>query len=120
MPLSSAIIAQSVGVNAVTIRKVIGKLQSVGLVETIAGSRGGAQLARHPSKITLKELFVLLEKNSVFGVYPENPDQSCLVGRNLQPVLNGIHQAAWQQMLAALGDVTIADVLADVKQESDR
>lgn len=115
-PLSSAIIAQSVGVNPVTIRKAIGKLRDCGLVETIAGAAGGAKLAKHPTKIALKDLYLLLGGDDVFGIYPENTDPSCLVGRQLEPVLVDIHAEAQQAMLDKLENVTIADVLKQVRE----
>lgn len=117
MPLSSALIAQSVGANPVTIRKAIGKLRDCGYVETIAGSAGGTRLAKHPTKITLKELYVLLNEDGPFGIYPPDGDPRCVVGPNLQPVLDEIHQQAHQQLVDALDETTIADVLEQVLEK---
>jgi len=116
-PISSTSIARSVGVNPVTIRKAIGKLQHCGLVETVAGSTGGAKLAKHPSKITLKELYLLLGADNPFGLYPQKPDQTCLVGRNLESILDDIHTQAHQEMINALEETTIADVLVKIMKQ---
>ncbi len=114
-PISSSSIAKSVGVNPVTIRKAIGKLQHCGLVITVAGKSGGARLAKHPSEITLKELYLLLEGDSPFGLHPDNIDSSRLVSRNIEPVLDQIHSQAHQKMIDALDGITIADVLEKAK-----
>ena len=112
--LASNFIGLSVGVNAVTIRKVVGQLRAAGLVETQTGAKGGTTLGRTPEKITLKEVYLAVRDDSVFGAYPEKPSSECTVGRRLQPTLTHLLGDAVQSMIDALDAITIADVLAGV------
>ena len=113
-PLSSDFFALSAGVNAVTIRIVVGQLRDAGLVETQTGAKGGTTLAQEPSRITLKEVFLAVRDENIFGAYPDGPSQECNVGRNLRPTLMHLLDDAVQNMIATLDTITIADVLQGV------
>ena len=112
--LASNFIAVSVGVNAVTIRKVVGQLRAAGLVLTQTGAKGGAALGRAPAEITLKDVYLAVRDESVFGAYPDKPNAECRVGRRLQPALTELLGDAVQSMINSLDAITIADVLAGV------
>lgn len=113
--LPSSFIALSAGVNAVTVRKVVGQLRQHGLVETMTGINGGISLAKEPTQITLRDVYVAVRDDSPFGAYPDQPNSECLVGRNLQEALKGLLDEAVQNMIATLGSITIANVLESVE-----
>ena len=117
-PLSSAFIAQSAGVNPVTVRKLVGQLRAAGLVQTKAGAIGGTTLALDPALITLKDTFLAVRDESIFGTFPDAPSPECSVGRNLRPTLVNILADAMQSMISTLDGVTIADVLSGVLHPS--
>ena len=112
--LSSAFIAGSAGVNAVTVRKVVKQLREAKLVETQTGARGGITIAQEPSQITLKDTFLAVRDESLFGAFPDSPNQQCTVGRNLRPTLMYLLEDATQNMLATLATISIEDVLNGV------
>lgn len=113
-PLSSKTIACSAGVNAVTVRKLVGQLRDAGLVLTQTGVKGGATLSRKPDTITLKDTFLAVRDEYIFGAYPIQPNEQCLIGRRLQPTLTDLLDDAVQSMIAKLDEVTIADVVSGV------
>lgn len=114
MPLPSNFIARSAGVNAVTVRKLVGQLRVAGLVTTQTGPTGGTTLARPADEITLKDAFMAARDEDIFGSYPDSPDPQCTVGGNLKPVLQGMLSDAMQTMVDTLERSTIADVLAGI------
>ena len=114
-PMSSPWIAGSVGVNPVTVRKIVKTLRDAGLVETISGSAGGARLAKPSNTISLRDIYEVMHEGMVFGVFPDSPSPNCKVGRNMQGVLADIADDTEQNMIAPLADVSIASLLERVE-----
>lgn len=114
VPLSSNIIALSAGVNAVTVRKLMGQLREAKLIHTQTGVKGGTTLAKDASKITLKDVFMAVRDDSLFGVYSDNPSQECSVGRNLKSTLSHLLRDPVNSMINSLDNITITDVLNGV------
>jgi DNA-binding IscR family transcriptional regulator len=115
-PLSSKWIAGSVNTNPVVIRQIVGRLHETELVDTRPGSAGGTVLKRSPAQITLKEIYRLTKNETFFGLHPNEPNPYCPVGRNIQAVLIEVFEQMDQLVEDALGDITIADVIAQVSQ----
>ncbi len=115
-PVSSKFIAGSVNTNPVVIRQIVGRLRDAALVETLSGSAGGSVLSRSPEQITLNEVYQLTKKETFFGLHPNEPSPYCPVGRNIQAVLTGVFEQMDQLVEAALTDITLADVIAQVTQ----
>ncbi|HOU14303.1 MAG TPA: Rrf2 family transcriptional regulator [Anaerolineae bacterium] len=115
-PLSSRWIAGSVNTNPVVIRQIVRRLHEVELVDTLPGSTGGAVLKQDPAQITLKEIYRLTKNETFFGLHPNEPSPYCPVGRNIQSVLIEVFDQMDQLVENALGDITIADIIAQVSQ----
>lgn len=113
-PASSAYIAESVCVHPVTIRKVIGLLSKAGLVETIAGSNGGAILARQPDQINLRQVYDLIKDEFPFALPENQPSPYCPVGRNIKQVLIQLFDDTDRLIALAMSKITIADILEQV------
>lgn len=114
-PLASPLLAGSVGVNPVTVRKVVMTLRDCGLVHTVIGSSGGATLARQADTVTLRDVYLCVRESTMFGNFPENPSPACLVGRNIQHILEDLIDETEKQMLVPLAEITIANLLEQVK-----
>ena len=115
MPLTSENIAQSVDTNPVVVRRMIGLLTRGGLVKVKMGAGGGACLARKPEEITLAEIYLALEEESVFDVPQFNEKHHCLTGKVVRPILNEFLQQAEQALIINLKQVTLADVIEKIK-----
>lgn len=109
-PLSSSFIASSVNTNPVTIRKLVSTLKEAQLVRTIPGSTGGTILAKSPQDITLKDVYELFRDETLFGLYPDDPNPQCVVGNNLQYVLLPLFDDAESLLSVFLDKITLADV----------
>lgn len=73
---TSEFLAGSVSVNPVIIRKTLGQLKRAGLVNVEAGV-GGAQLARKPEEITLRDVYAAVEgEEEALFRFHEHPNLS--------------------------------------------
>ncbi|QET01279.1 MULTISPECIES: Rrf2 family transcriptional regulator [Cupriavidus] len=119
-PLPSSLIAGSVGTNPALIRRMIGALTDAGFVSTTMGSTGGAMLARPAASITLLEVFRAVETSALITLHQSAPNPACLVGREITGALRNVADRAQAAMDAALAEVTIAGMLADVERAGQR
>jgi Rrf2 family protein len=115
-PFSSAVIADSINTNPVTVRRLIGVLREAGLVETVAGSTGGALLKRPAADITLGHVYEALQDKHeyLFGLHPSEPNPQCPIGRNIQKILVQHFEALDGVVKRALMRVTIQDIVDEV------
>ncbi len=111
-PMNSEQIAESVGTNASYIRKLTTKLRKAEIIE---GRRGisGFQLIRKPEDISLLEIYKsVMETDSLhlFDIH-QNPNDACIVGHNIRPVLNGMFRNMEECVEKELADITLADCI---------
>lgn len=112
---TSEFLAGSVSVNPVIIRKTLGQLKRAGLVNVEAGV-GGAQLARKPEEITLRDVFAAVEgEEETLFRFHEHPNPECPVGRNVHGLLDARLDNARVAMEHSLEQVTLRDLLEELK-----
>jgi Rrf2 family protein len=108
--VDSATLAVSPATNPVHVRRILGRLRTVGLVRSQPGTRGGWALARPAGEIDLAQVWDAVNGDDpVLGVHIPDPD--CPVGRQVQQRLLDLDRRAAQVMIAELARSTIADVL---------
>lgn len=117
MPLTSEMIAQSVGTNPVVVRRIIGLLAAANIVKVKMGTGGGAFLARDPEKITIAEIYASLDEGNIFDVPQFDETHHCAVGKIVRPILSDVLSGAEKCLVSFLGNVTLAEVIAKVKGE---
>jgi Rrf2 family protein len=114
--VTSERIAGSVNTNPVVVRRIVGALRNAGLVTVQPGVGGGAQLAREPEAIPLREVYRAVEDGkALFTVHP-HPSGHCGIGGNIRQVLGGVFCRANDAMQGVLAEVTVADVLREVME----
>jgi Rrf2 family protein len=113
---TSKFLANSVGVNPVVIREILGQLKKAGLVNVQAGT-GGASLSKKPKNITLKDIFYAVESldNEELFDFHENPNNECPVGKNIHKVLDKKLTNIQNAMNKELASTTLADLMKGVK-----
>jgi len=117
-PITSEYIAGSVNTNPVVVRRALGLLVKANLVQTIEGTGGGALLARPASKISLADVFRAVEQGELFSLPRAQPNPRCPVGKSIRNIL-ATHTANVEKAIEAeMEQVTIADLLDDVRRES--
>lgn len=109
-PMSSELIAGSININPVLVRKEISVLRKAGMVRSKEGKNGGCFLAKNAQNILLSEVYQVVRQDaSVFGKSKNTPNPACLVGRQINQHIEGIYQIADNAILESLGKITLAE-----------
>ncbi|AVK61696.1 transcriptional regulator [Lactobacillus sp. CBA3605] len=111
--LTSDLIASSIETSPVVVRRLMSKLRRAGLITTTPGTAQPA-LAKPLSDISLLTIFYAIEGDkALFAVDPKtNPE--CIVGGNIQNVLQQYYQDAQTAAEARLAKVSMQDVVDSI------
>jgi len=114
--LTSQAIADSVETNPANIRKIMVDLKRAKLIKTVVG-KAQPTLARAPEKITLLDIFNCLDEDTQLIQVDPKTNPNCIVGGNIQTVLNQKYQEFQSVVLAEMQKTTLANILQTVAQE---
>ena len=120
-PMTSDQIAESVGTNASYIRKITGLLKKQGIIDSRQGIRGFTLLVE-PEKLSLLRIYQAIaetEQVHVFDLH-QNPNDECIVGRHIQPVLTDVFRGIEEKAEQELNNTSLADCLQKMKTEIDK
>jgi DNA-binding IscR family transcriptional regulator len=93
------------------VRRVLGPLREAGFVRSHPGAHGGWELAAAPEKITLAQVWTLLQGDDpILGLH--GPDPTCTVGRGVQKALTDLDRGLAGAFTSHLEQFTIADVIS--------
>ena len=115
--ITSDFLAESIQVNPVIIRRILGQLKEAGLIEVKRGT-GGAAITRPLEEITFLDVYravECIEENTLFHFHG-NPNLNCPVGRNIHHVLDDRLRRVQEAMERELEAITLADVVGDMRQ----
>jgi len=101
-------LAESVKTNPVVIRRLVADLKSAGIIESVAGARGGFYLGRDIEAITLSDIYLAVRDKEFFNKPKVNPD--CLVSSNLGFLVDDVYSKAELSMKQTLDKVTIREL----------
>ena len=116
-PLTSEDIAGSVGTNASYIRKIIGLLKKKYIIESHLGISGFA-LKPKSEDLTLLQIYQAVnvtERPSLFDLH-QNPNDACVVGRHIKPVLTGMFVEMEDAFARLLAEKTLADCIGEMRK----
>ena len=118
MTMSSSILASSVNVNPVEIRRIMLQLSDAGFINVKKG-RGGITLAKAPEEITLLDVFNAVEalENGELFHFHEKPNPECPVGRNIHSMLDPKLKEIQTSMEETMQRYTLADVVASSENQ---
>jgi len=106
----SEYLAGSVNTHAVFLRRVLRRLAEGGLIEAREGRGGGYRLTRPPERITLAEVYRLVEPDGPLAPSPCEPNARCPVGAGMRAAFAAAAATARAGVEAALDGQTVADV----------
>ena len=116
-PMNSDQMAESVGTNASYIRKILALLKKATIVD---GHRGvsGYTMTAAPEQLTLLQIYqaVTEETNVHLLDIHQNPNDQCVVGRHIQPVLTGVFADTEAVFARSLAGKTLADCIAGIRK----
>ncbi|WP_343607036.1 Rrf2 family transcriptional regulator [Fluviicola sp.] len=81
--LSSDLIAASININPVIVRKELIVLKEAGFIESKMGKDGGCRLAKSASEIAISEIYDVVKNGEILGKKNQNPNPKCDVGRDI-------------------------------------
>ena len=110
-PMNSDQMAESVGTNASYIRKILALLKKAEIVD---GRRGisGYSITAAPEQLTLIQVYQAVteeQKLHLLDIH-QNPDDRCIVGRHIKPVLTGMFEDIEEDFAHSLAGKTLADI----------
>ena len=117
--VTSDVLAASVGVNPVIIRKILSQLKSADLI-SVARGRGGAIIRKDLEDITLLDVYQAVEslgKSGQLFSFHEHPNPSCPIGRNIHFVLDDKLSEIQVAMEKELSKTSLADVVASAQEK---
>jgi Rrf2 family protein len=100
-------IADSVNTHPVVIRRLLTRLQAVGLVAGQKGARGGYRLARTSRAITMWDIYEAMREDGPFGLHAKPPNPKCRIGGRIQKHLRGLYDATELSMQRVLDKTTL-------------
>ncbi len=116
--VTSALVAESTGSNAVVIRNLFVDLSRNGLLTAAAGKGGGVSLAKDPKDINLWEIYEAVETDDVkeiFKIHESSCDsKDSIVGKNFFQVLYPHMQSAVEAMKESMQQVTLEILLCEL------
>lgn len=120
-PMTSDQIAESVGTNASYIRKITGLLKKQGIIDSRQGISGFTLLVE-PEELSLLKIYQAISETEQVHVFDlhQNPNDDCIVGRHIQPVLTDVFRGIEEKAEQELKNTTLADCLQKMKKESDK
>ena len=109
-PLNSDQIAGSVGTNASYIRKILSLLKKSGMIHSHRGV-SGYELTTTPDRITLLGIYqAVMEEPQIHLLdIHQNPNDQCVVGRHIRPMLTGMFEGIEEAFARELSRKTLAD-----------
>ena len=109
-------LADSVGTNAVVIRRVLGQLKHAGLIASRRGAGGGSVLARDPRDITLRAVYEAVQDagSELIGRHANGVGADCPVAPVIAEYLNELYVDAEEALKRTLARVTVDAMSRDV------
>lgn len=104
-------LAKSVGTNPSFLRGLIGKLKEAGLVQTQMGKGGGTRLARKPSAISLRDVYLATETRPGLKTHGCSDTSKCPVMANMNSLLSDINGRVEKAVESELVRTTVADLI---------
>ena len=119
-PINSEQMAESVGTNPSYIRKILALLKKAEIVDGHRGI-GGYSLIIAPEQLTLLQVYqaVTEEPKLHFLDIHQNPNDRCIVGHHIKPVLTDMFADIEDCFARTLSSKTLADCIASIRTEID-
>ncbi len=106
--LSSEIIADSININPVLVRKELSELSRHDLVVSSEGKNGGYTLSRPARQIRISDIYAIVKPVAVLGKAKNKPNPSCTIGKQINVHIEELYTEVEQAIDNTLGKITLA------------
>lgn len=110
-PVTSDILARSMGTNPAVFRRTMAGLRNAGYVQSGKGHGGGWLLARPLSRITLLDVYTALGRPNLFAIGSRSDNSDCLVERSVNGALADTMAQAEALFADSFGAITLDSLL---------
>ena len=110
-PLTSEILARSMGTNPAVFRRTMAGLREAGHVQSGKGHGGGWQLSRPLNQISLLAVYEALNRPTLFAIGNRNENTDCLIQRKVNAALSDTMAQAEALFIERFGQVTLDQLL---------
>ncbi|MBQ7978881.1 MAG: Rrf2 family transcriptional regulator [Candidatus Methanomethylophilaceae archaeon] len=117
-PMSSEEIAVSVGTNSSHIRKIAGLLKKDGIIGSNQGSKGFS-IRVDPKELSMFRIYKAVNETDhvrLFEIH-RNPNDECIVGRHIGPVLNEMYSDMVSKVEAEMSSTTLYDCMQKMREK---
>lgn len=114
--ISSEYLSKALNTNPAFIRKLVSKLVNAGLIDSFRGKSGGIKMAKAPSAISLKEIYLAsIEDKKLISVHKKPVLKHCPVSCCIDNVLKDISEGIEDSTTAYLSKKSLSDLMKKVK-----
>lgn len=114
--MTSEFIASSVNTNPVVVRRLMSQLKKANLIHSMRGATK-TYLLKEPQDISLYDVYEAVELDrEIFNVH-QDTNSKCIVGANIQTILEEEFSKAQEKMEAELKNVSLASVIQDIENK---
>ncbi|NKL55034.1 Rrf2 family transcriptional regulator [Rhizobium leguminosarum] len=110
-PLTSEVLAKSMGTNPAVLRRTMAGLRRAGQVRSGKGHGGGWQLAQPLGQITLLAVYEALDRPTLFAVGSRSEHSDCMIEKNVNAALADTMLRAESLLLDRFGQVTLDQLM---------
>jgi DNA-binding IscR family transcriptional regulator len=112
-PLTSEVLARSMGTNPAVFRRTMAGLREAGFVRSEKGHGGGWQLARPLREITLLAVYEALSRPNLFAIGNRSRHPDCLIEKSVNEVIAGTMAAAEALFAKRFSEITLDRLAPD-------
>ncbi len=110
-PLTSQVLAKTMGTNPAVFRRTMAGLRRAGHVRSGKGHGGGWQLARPLEQITLLSVYEALQRPTLFAIGARNGQRDCMIEKNVNAALADTMIRAESLLLERFGQVALDQLM---------
>ena len=114
-PLTSEVLARSMGTNPAVFRRTMAGLRKAGIVRSGKGHGGGWQLAMSLDQITLLAVYEALGRPTLFAIGNRSEQGNCLVERKVNTVMAETMSEATALFAKRFGALTLDQIAPPVQ-----
>ena len=119
-PMTSEQMANSVGTNPTYIRKIAGLLKKAGIIDSSQG-RSGFTLLIPAEQLTLCRIYQAVNESEAVHLFDlhQNPNDECIVGKHIKPVLENEFSSLETVITQALNGRTLRDIINTMRERNE-
>ena len=114
--VASGRLALSVNTSPSFVRRVLAKLSKAGLVKTATGKAGSCWLAKSAEKISLLEVYQVVDAPKAFSIHHYAEQEACTVSCHIKSALEKALAKTQHSLESSLAGISLAQIVSDVKR----